>query len=121
LSLPDEPLGPLKRKDGDPIFDEPWQAQALAMADSLVEAGAIPAKEWAAALGSELRRAAASGAADDAESYYGAVLAALEGLLAKSGAARTNEVETRREQWKRSYLNTPHGKPVELSAGKNNE
>ena len=118
MNVPDEPLGPLKRKDGDPVFDEPWQAQALAMADSLVKAGAFPASAWATALGAELRTAANAGAADDALTYYRAVVAALESLLDKSGAAEMDEVEARREQWKRAYLNTPHGKPVELSAGK---
>ena len=32
-------LGDLKRKDGEPVFSEPWHAQALAMADLLVKAG----------------------------------------------------------------------------------
>lgn len=118
LSAPNEPIGPLKRKDGDPVFDEPWQAQALAMADSLVKAGAFSASDWAAALGDELRLAAEAGAPDTAETYYVAVLTALEGLLDKTGAASGQEVQIRREEWERAYLNTPHGQPVELTAGK---
>ena len=117
MSPPDEALGPLKRKDGEPTFDEPWQAQALAMADTLVRAGTFSAEQWADALGVELRERAPSGPDDDANAYYGAVVAALESLLHRSGAADTVEVETRHQQWKRAFLNTPHGKPVELSAG----
>jgi nitrile hydratase accessory protein len=118
LNAPDESLGPLRRKDGDPVFDEPWQAQALAMADSLVKNGTLSAGDWAAKLGAELRLTADAGAPDNAETYYLAVLAALEKLLDDAGAAVGQEVQTRREEWERAYLNTPHGRPVELSAGK---
>ncbi len=104
--------------DADPLFDEPWQAQALAIADSLVRAGAFTADAWASALGAELRAAADTGTADDAETYYRAVVAALERLLNETGAVERDEAEARREQWRRAYLNTPHGKPVELAAGK---
>lgn len=118
LNAPDEPLGPLRRKDGDPVFDEPWQAQAMAMADSLVKRGTLSASDWGAKLGAELRSAADAGAPDNAETYYLAVLAALEHLLDETGAAAGQEVEARREEWERAYLATPHGRPVELSAGK---
>lgn len=114
---PLDPLNPLKRRDGDPVFDEPWQAQALAMADTLVQTGAFTAAQWADALGTEIYQAEQRGVADDANAYYGAVVAALQGLLDKSGAAKTAEVATRQEQWRQAYLNTPHGKPVVLSAG----
>src|SRR5215469_268401 len=39
LNLAEDPLGPLRRKDGDPAFDDAWQAQSLAMADTLVGGG----------------------------------------------------------------------------------
>lgn len=118
MNTPDELLGPLRRKDGDPVFDEAWQAQALAMADTLVKKGTFSAEEWAATLGAELRSAADTGAPDNAQTYYLAVLAALENLLDKAGAAVGREVDARREEWNRAYLNTPHGQPVKLSAGK---
>ena len=118
MNVPNEPLGPLRRKDGDPVFDDPWQAQALAMADSLIKEGSFSASDWAATLGAELRLVHDADAPDNAQTYYLAVLAALEKLLDKAGAAVGPEVDSRREQWKRAYLNTPHGQPVELSAGK---
>ena len=38
--------------DGDgPVFQEPWQATAFALAVHLSERGAIPWTEWSAALG----------------------------------------------------------------------
>ena len=114
---PDDPLGPLKRKDGGPFFDEPWQAQALAMADTLVTTGQFSAADWGETLGAELRGTADTGAPDSTETYYCAVVAALEKLLAQSGTANKDEINSRRDQWKRAYLNTPHGQPVDLSAG----
>jgi nitrile hydratase accessory protein len=116
LSLPETPLGPLKRRDDEPVFDEPWQAQALGMADVLVTAGVISADAWALALGAELRKGATAGVADDAEAYYRAVLAALQTLLYEAGATAREEVEVREAEWRRAYLNTPHGMPVELGA-----
>lgn len=121
MNPPDNPpgnaLGPLKRRDGEPTFDEPWQAQVLGMADAMVTSGVIAADAWAARLGARLAERSAAGAADDADTYYGAVLDALQGLLAESGAARPDEVDRREHQWRDAYLHTPHGMPVELSAG----
>jgi len=117
LNRPENLLGPLVRRDGEPTFDEPWQAQALGIADALVAAGVIAADAWAARLGAILRARAEAGAANDADTYYGAVLEALETLLTETGSAAASEVDRRQQQWRRAYLNTPHGKPVELAAG----
>ncbi len=92
------PLGPLKRRDDEPVFDEPWQAQALGMADMLVTAGVISADAWATALGTELRKGAEAGVADDAEAYYRAVLAALQALLYEAGATSREEVDVCEEE-----------------------
>ncbi len=118
MNTPDELLGPLRRKDGDPVFDEAWQAQALAMADTLVKKGTFSAEEWAATLGAELRSAADTGEPDNTQTYYLAVLRSLEILLDKSGTAVRLEVDAQQEEWKQAYLSTPHGQPVELSAKK---
>ena len=43
-------------KDGDgPVFAEPWEAQAFAMAVKLNEAGVFTWGEWAETLGAELK------------------------------------------------------------------
>ena len=114
---PNEALSPLKRKDDAPLFDEPWQAQALAMADVLVRSGTIPAKDWANTLGAQLRQIKPAEPGDDADAYYGAVLAALQELLYQNGTVDPGQVASLKEQWERAYMNTPHGSPVELSAG----
>jgi len=108
-------LGLLKASDGEPAFDEPWQAETLALADLLVRRGSISPKRWAEALGAEI--AARKAAPDDRETYYRAVLAALERLLEENGAVARAELDERERQWERAYLRTPHGRPVELAAG----
>ena len=119
MSRPEtDALAPLPAKDGEPVFGEAWQAQALAMADSLVKAGHLQATDWAEALGAELNRRFDAGAADTAETYYLAVLSALEGLLDNSGAVTTPVQDRRREEWRKAYLATPHGKPVLLENGR---
>lgn len=117
MNPPEDSLGPLKRRDGEPVFDEPWQAQVLGIADALVASGVIAADAWAARLGAILQMRAQAGAADDAKTYYGAVLEAVEALLAEGGSADGSEIDVRERQWRQAYLNTPHGKPVELVAG----
>jgi nitrile hydratase accessory protein len=116
LSLPErEPLGPLARRDGEPVFDEPWQAQALAAAHALVEGGQFTRQAWSEALGAELRRAEDADAPDTAETYYQAVVAALERLVTESGAASPETLAERREAWRQAYFDTPHGQPVVLA------
>jgi nitrile hydratase accessory protein len=117
LKLPSDPLVPLTRADGDVVFDEAWQAQALGLADCLVNTGVISASQWAEALGEALQDAARTQAPDDMETYYNAVISALETLLQRSGIVGPQEASARKALWERAYLNTPHGHPVELRAG----
>jgi hypothetical protein len=108
-------LGFLRAKDGEPVFGESWQAETLALTDLLVKAGAISSARWAETLGAEI--AARKTAPDDRETYYRAVLAALERALEESGAVTRAELDEREHRWERAYLRTPHGQPVELAAG----
>jgi nitrile hydratase accessory protein len=109
LFQPEDPLAPPK-----PFFDEPWQAQALALADSMVQAGHFTASEWADALGSELRKADERGAPDTLETYFTGVLIALEHLMETRAGISAETKAQRRSDWEKAYLNTPHGKPVVL-------
>ena len=110
-------FAPLARRDGEPVFDEPWQAQALGLAFSLCERGVFSRANWSQALGAALERILPSGASDTPQTYYRAVAEALEGLLRESGEVSANMLDERTQIWRRAYLNTPHGKPVELQAG----
>ena len=109
-------LLPLPRDEGGPVFAEPWQAQAFALAVKLSEQGHFTWKEFAAALASELEAAARRGAPDDGSHYYEHWLTALERLVAAKQLADPEALLARKEAWAEAYRRTPHGKPVELSA-----
>jgi nitrile hydratase accessory protein len=110
-------LQSLPRDEGGPVFAEPWQAQAFALAVKLSELGYFTWKEWAAALAAELAAAAERGEADDGSEYYDHWLAALEKLVTAKGLADTPSLFERKEAWADAYRHTPHGKPVELRPG----
>jgi len=117
LSVLDPGSGPLRRRDGEPIFAEPWHAQAMAIADLLVRSGTIPRSKWTETLGEEVRLASLAGSADDTDTYYTAVLSALERFLDAGGNVSCVELARRRDEWQRAYSHTPHGQPVELDRG----
>ena len=107
-------LKPLASRDGEPAFDEPWQAEALAVADSLLRQGLFSATDWSNALGRELRQAEADGAEDTQETYYRCVLAALEYLVAEHSDIDRDAMRAMRGDWEAAYRSTPHGQPVRL-------
>jgi nitrile hydratase accessory protein len=106
----------LPRDEGGPVFAEPWQAQAFALAVKLSEQGHFTRTEWAAALADELKAAADRGEPDDGSHYYHHWLAALERLVAAKGLFDAPALLARKEAWAEAYRRTPHGKPVELGA-----
>ena len=99
---------------GGPVFAEPWQAQAFALAVKLSADGHFTWKEWAAALADELKAAADRGEPDDGSHYYDHWVAALERLVAAKGLTDPAEMLERKEAWADAYRHTPHGKPIEL-------
>jgi nitrile hydratase accessory protein len=101
---------------GEPVFREPWEAQAFAMALALHERGAFTWAEWAAALAEEIRGAQAAGDPDLGTTYYRHWLAALEKLVAAKGIASLEALTRYREAWDHAADRTPHGTPIELSA-----
>lgn len=110
-------LPPLPRDEGGPVFAEPWQAQAFALAVRLSEQGYFTWKEWAAALADELKAAADRGEPDDGSHYYEHWLAVLERLVTSKRLANPAELLQRKEDWADAYRHTPHGRPVELRRG----
>jgi nitrile hydratase accessory protein len=110
------PLPNLPRDEGGPVFAEPWEAQAFALAVKLCEQGHFTWKEWAAALADELKAAATRGEPDDGSRYYQHWLTALERLVTAKGLSDPATLLARKEAWIEAYRHTPHGKPVELSA-----
>jgi nitrile hydratase accessory protein len=104
----------IPRDEGGPVFREPWEPQAFAMAVALSERGVFTWSEWAAALGGEIKRAQAAGDPDLGTTYYRHWLAALERLVAQKGVASSAVLERYRDAWDRATDRTPHGTPIEL-------
>ncbi len=105
--------GLLPDRDG-PVFAEPWQAQAFALAVALHEQGHFTWNEWSATLAAEIRAAAARGDADDGSTYYHHWLAALERLVTDKALLTPDGLQARKSAWADAYARTPHGKPVTL-------
>ena len=104
----------LSRDAGGPIFAEPWQALAFALAVQLCAEGHFTRREWATALGEELRLDARRGEPDDGSRYYQCWLSALERLVIDKGLSDQAALLARKEAWADAYRHTPHGEPVEL-------
>jgi nitrile hydratase accessory protein len=108
-------LPQIPRDAEGPVFREPWEAQAFAMAVALHERGVFQWTEWAQALADEIKAAQAAGDPDTGDTYYRHWLAALEKLVAAKSVASPAELSTRRDQWDRAARATPHGQPIELA------
>src|SRR5262245_19521046 len=107
-------LPSIPRDESGPVFAEPWQAQAFALAVKLSDAGHFTWTEWAATLAAELKAAADRGEPDDGSRYYEHWLSALERLVMAKGLTDSSALHERKEAWADAYRHTPHGKPVEL-------
>lgn len=107
-------LAALPRDEGGPVFAEPWQAQAFALAVELSEQGHFTWKEWASALAETLKAAADRGEPDDGSRYYQHWLATLERLVMAKGLTNQETLVARKAAWTEAYRTTPHGRPVEL-------
>ena len=117
MTAPSAPLLPGQPElEGEPVFSEPWEAQAFAMAVRLHEQGLFTWPQWAATLADEITRAQAAGDPDTGATYYHHWLAALERLVAESGAASADDLERTSEAWRRAAHRTPHGQPIDLRA-----
>src|SRR5215471_2171416 len=104
----------IPRHDNGPVFREPWEANAFAMAVTLHRRGVFTLKEWVAVLGEEIKRAQAAGDPDTGETYYRHWLATLERLVAEKGVTSTEMLHRYRDAWDHAADRTPHGKPIEL-------
>lgn len=118
MANPTDPLPFQPRDDDGPVFREPWEAQAFALTVKLHEAGVFAWPEWTEALSAEIAAAKARGEADLGDTYYRHWLAALQALIETKGLETGAAIDARMDEWRRAYLATPHGRPVDLAAGK---
>jgi len=107
-------LAGMPQECGEPVFAEPWQAQAFAMTLALHQRGLFSWPEWAEALSQQIAAAQAAGDADLGDTYYHHWLAALEALVAAKGASSAAELARYQRAWDHAADRTPHGQPIEL-------
>src|SRR5581483_9024454 len=100
-------LTDLPRDEDGPVFREPWEAQAFAMALTLHERGLFTWTEWAATLADQIKRAQAGGDPDTGDTYYQHWLATLERLVAEKGVTSTETLARYRDAWDHAADRTP--------------
>ncbi len=97
-----------------PVFAEPWQAQAFALAVRLCDEGHFTWAEWVEVFSEEVKRAQAEGDPDLGDTYYNHWINVLEKIISQKNVVTTSDMKSRKEQWRQAYLRTPHGAPVKL-------
>lgn len=112
------PGKPLKDLDG-PAFDQPWQARAFALVINMHKKGLFEWKDWAETLSAEIKTSPTLPHESVNDGYYRQWMAALETMMASLGLIDRPEVTSRAEQWRKAYLNTPHGVPISLCNAEN--
>ena len=129
--VPDQPSD-----NGEPVFKEPWEAQAFSLMIALHESGVFSWDEWSEALSQAIHRGLHPGGVNDdvervgegpgermgekeerGDSYYQHWLVALEHLAIAKDLSEAGELAQRVQAWREAYLATPHGQPVELANG----
>lgn len=84
------------RKNGELVFEAPWQGRAFGMAVALNEQGLYPWDDFRDRLIGEI---AAADAADDPSGYYERWLAAFERVLTEKGIVSRDEIDERTFQF----------------------
>ena len=105
---------PVPRDAEGPIFAEPWQAKAFAVAVDLHARGAFTWSEWANALSRTIREAQAAGDPDLGDTYWDHWLAAVERIVAEKGLTTREALAEKADAWDRAAHATPHGQPILL-------
>ena len=106
--MPEIPRGPdVAGGPKDPVFSEPWEAQAFAMVVALQARGLFTWAEWAA----QLSRCMGDNASG---SYYEQWLAALEHMVMHKGVASAEALAQMRTAWTEAAERTPHGQAIVL-------
>ena len=100
---------------GEPVFAEPWQAQAFASTVALSRRGLFGWKQWVEVFAAEIAAHPQAAGESAADAYFRQWLAALETLLAGRGVLTHDEILQTHEHWRRSYIHTEHGQPVRFS------
>ncbi len=102
----------LQTCNGEPVFSEPWEAQAFSLVVGLHERGHFDWQEWADVLSGVIAEASLD------QPYYQSWLEALDLIVARKSLISEQEFFEREAAWKAALAVTPHGEPIELAAVK---
>jgi nitrile hydratase accessory protein len=80
----------IPRRNGEPVFNEPWESRAFGMAVALCERGLYTWDEFRVELIAEISAADARGSQS---SYYERFIAALEHLLTAKSVCLIDEID----------------------------
>jgi nitrile hydratase accessory protein len=109
---------PLQPQDDDGlVFAEPWQAHAFALTVELSHRGLFSWGEWTEIFSHQIKVAQTVGDPDLGDTYYDHWARALEKIIESKGGINSDVVDERTDAWRRAYLSTLHGQPINLSAG----
>ena len=102
------------KDEQQPVFAEPWEAHAFAIAVKLSEKGLFKWSDWTNALAEEIKEAKEQGNPDFGNTYYQFWLSALETILLEKNILKKSDLKSMMEQWRHAFLSTPHGNHVKL-------
>ncbi|MXN67491.1 nitrile hydratase accessory protein [Stappia sp. GBMRC 2046] len=100
-----------------PKFVQPWHAQAFGTSMALSRAGLFTWAEWVETFSTVIRNVPPWPGEDSNSVYYRQWETALETILLQKGILGADEISQAAEDWRKSYLATPHGQPVEFTRG----
>lgn len=86
----------IPRRNGEPVFDAPWEARAFGMAVALNESGFYPWRDFSQELSAEIAEAERH---DRHSTYYERWYATLEKLAEASGLVTQDEVDQRAAEY----------------------
>ncbi len=102
-----------KSADGEPVFPEPWAAEAFAMTVHLHERGLFTWGEWAQT--PYPRSCTRPGRARTAATISIAEVAAFRRSGSNAALPTPTRSSALQESWQRAAEATPQGKPIELA------
>lgn len=88
-------------------FDEPWHAQAFALARALHDQGRFAWTDFSAELGRALRE-------PGGDDYWASWLTALERVAVAHELTSDDALTDRQDAWRRAARATPHGQPITI-------
>lgn len=113
-TLQQEPIPPLIKDNGEPIFRDSWEAEAFALGNLLVKQGFLTCSEWVDLFSQEIKAAQAQGDPDRGDTYFSHWCSTLERICVERGLTDWDTYEKQVELWRQAVLNTPHGVPLAI-------